>query len=466
MNKLKYYFLALGLSTLGFSCKTENGSGTQNANAGHVVEMPASKGLKHPEWAKSATIYELNVRQYSPEGTFEKVEEDLQRIKDLSIDIIWLMPIHPIGEKNRKGSLGSYYSVQDYKKVNPEFGTLEDFKSFVDKAHEMGMYVIIDWVANHTAWDHPWATEHPEYYTKNDKGEFIPPMDTDWTDVIDLNFDEQGTRDAMLDALKYWVSECNIDGYRCDVAMEVPTDFWNNARKELDAIKPVFMLAEAEVPEHHHEAFDMSYGWHFHHLMNEVAKGKETAEVLDEYIKGKKGMKQFGADDYRMIFTSNHDENSWNGTVFERMGDASEAFAVFSGVFPGMPLIYNGQEAGMDKRLRFFEKDTIEWKEHQFYALYQTLNTLKHNNPALWNGTAGGDMVRLYTGQDKQVFAFSRNKGENSVVAVFNFSEKPVSISLEGAEGTYSDVFSGKEAVLSEKQSMDLPAWGYKVVAR
>jgi len=466
MGKATNYFLGALLASFIFSCKTESGSGIQEANSGYVVEMPESKGLKHPDWATSASIYELNVRQYSPEGTFKQVEADLPRIKELGIDIIWLMPIHPIGKKNRKGSLGSYYSVQDYKKVNPEFGTLDDFKSLVDKTHELGMFLIIDWVANHTAWDHPWATAHPEYYTKNGKGEFIPPMNTDWTDVIDLNFEERGTRDEMLEALKYWVTECDIDGYRCDVAMEVPTDFWNDTREELDAIKPVFMLAEAEVPAHHHQAFDMSYGWHLHHLMNQVAQGKEGVAVLDEYIKGKKGMKQFGADDYRMVFSSNHDENSWNGTVFERMGDAAEVFAVFSGTFPGMPLIYNGQEAGMDKRLKFFEKDSIEWREHPFFALYQTLNNLKDENPALWNGAAGGNMVRLYTGQDKQVFAFSRNKGNNSVVAIFNFSEKPVSIILEGAKGEYKDAFSGEKFTASAKQSMELPAWGYKVLSK
>ena len=428
-----------------------------------MVEPKPSKGLKHPEWAKNTNIYELNVRQYSPEGTFKAVEGDLDRLKELGVGIIWFMPIHPIGEKNRKGPLGSYYAVKDYKGINPEFGNEEDFRSLVDKAHEMGMHVIIDWVANHTAWDHRWATEHPEYYTKNEDGEFIPPMDTDWTDVIDLNYDSQEMRMEMRDALKYWVSEFNIDGYRCDVAMEVPTDFWNNVREDLDAIKPVFMLAEAELPEHHHQAFDMSYGWDFHHIMNDIAQGESNASAIDEYIKGEEGMQRFGRNDYRMIFTSNHDENSWNGTVFERMGDAAEAFAVLSGTFSGMPLIYNGQEAGMDERLEFFKKDTIKWQDHRFFDIYQALNQLKKDNPALWNGKDGGNMRRLFTGKDEQVFAYSRTKGDHSVVSVFNLSDQPQSIKLEGGEGEYKDVFTGEAQALSNQEALELPAWGYRV---
>ncbi|MDZ7741384.1 MAG: alpha-amylase family glycosyl hydrolase [Bacteroidota bacterium] len=327
----------------------------------------------YPEWSRDDVIYEVNIRQYTPEGTFKAFEEHLPRLKEMGVDILWLMPVHPIGEKNRKGSLGSYYSVKDYLAVNPEFGTKEDFRSLVGKAHELGMYVILDWVANHTAWDNVWVEEHPAWYVKDSSGNFISPFD--WTDVIKLDYDNAGMRRAMKDALLYWVKEENIDGYRCDVAGEVPIDFWNEASAELYAVKPVFMLAEAELPEHHEKAFNMSYAWEMHHVMNEVAKGNENANKIQEVLD--KNMARFPQGAYRMYFTSNHDENSWNGTVYERMGDAAETFAALTYVLPGMPLIYSGQEAGLDKRLLFFEKDSISWDEMKLLDFYTRLNEIK-----------------------------------------------------------------------------------------
>ena len=303
-------------------------------------KSPESK-VNSPEWSKNAVIYEVNVRQYTPEGTFNAFAAHLPRLKELGVDILWFMPITPIGELNRKGSLGSYYSVKDYRDVNPEFGTMEDFKNLVAQAHEQGMYVILDWVANHTAWDNYLVEQHPEWYAKNDNGEMISPFD--WSDVVQLDYNQPGLRDYMADALKFWVTEANVDGFRCDVAEMVPTDFWNRARAELDQIKPVFMLAEAEVPEHHEYAFDMSYGWEFHHIMNNIAKGTMNADNIQEYLTKEAG--RFPANAYRMQFITNHDENSWNGTVFERLGDAVETMAVLSYTIPGMPLIYSGQES-------------------------------------------------------------------------------------------------------------------------
>lgn len=328
---------------------------------------------KTPEWAFNKTIYEVNLRQFSEEGNFDGFRKHLPRLKELGVGILWFMPIHPIGELNRKGSLGSYYSVKDYLDVNPEFGTIDDFKELVKEIHSLGMYVIIDWVANHTAWDHQWTKTHPEFYNKDDKGNFIPPVD-DWSDVIDLNYENKALWSEMINALKFWVTECDIDGYRCDVAGMVPIEFWIEAREQLDKIKPVFMLAEWDTPEMHF-AFDMTYDWNMHKTMNEVAKGKKSADEIIHHIQ--KDLENYPSYAFRMQFTDNHDENSWNGTVFERLGDAAECFAVLTFLIPDMPLIYSGQEAGLNKRLSFFEKDPIDWKEHKFFALYKSLIELK-----------------------------------------------------------------------------------------
>ena len=310
----------------------------------------------------------------------------------MGIDILWLMPINPIGKLNRKGSLGSYYSISDYNKVNPEFGTLNDFKNLVNEAHKLGMKVIVDWVANHTSWDNVWTKTHPEFYKRDKDGNFEPPV-ADWTDVIGLNFNNPKLWIAMENSMEYWIKECDIDGYRCDVAGMVQMPFWNFVRKELDKIKPVFMLAEAEGTQFHKHAFDMTYAWEFHNITKEIYAGKQTVKDLDNYFI--KENSNYNPDAYRMAFTSNHDENSWKGSVFERYGEAAKTFAVLCGVVKGMPLVYSGQEAGMNKSLRFFDKDTIEWKKSDFREIYSKLIHLKLKNKALWNGNAGGEMNRL-----------------------------------------------------------------------
>jgi len=351
-----------------------------------AVEKKASI-VVHPEWSKNANIYEVNIRQYSEEGTFNAFREDLPRLKDMGVKILWLMPIHPIGKINRKEteeSRGSYYSVADYKKVNPNFGTEEDFRMLVDEAHEMGFKLIIDWVANHSAWDNPW-TENKEWYELTEEGNFMPPRGTDWSDVIQLDYKNEEMRVEMLDALKYWVREFDIDGYRCDVAGMVPTDFWVNARTELDKIKPVFMLAEDGEPELLHEAFDMNYAWTYAHTIREIAKGEQTFKDLDSLFES--NSKRFPDNAYRMYFTSNHDENSWTGTDTEMYSANFENFAVLSATVSGMPLIYNGQESGLDKQLLFFEKDEIEWGTYKYSDFYKMLLSLKKDNEALWNGS-------------------------------------------------------------------------------
>ncbi|MGM0504424.1 MAG: alpha-amylase family glycosyl hydrolase [Bacteroidota bacterium] len=415
--------------------------------------------VKHPEWSKNASIYEVNIRQYTPEGTFNAFAEHLPRLKEMGVDILWLMPIHPIGEKNRKGSMGSYYSVKDYLGINPEFGTEEDFKNLVNQIHDSGMYVIIDWVANHTAWDNQLIDDHPEWYTKNEEGEIIAPVD-DWTDVADLNYDVPEVREYMTDALIYWVKDFNIDGYRCDVAGMVPTDFWNKVRYELDKIKPVFMLAEANDPELQDYAFDMTYAWDLHFIWNEIAQGKKNMEDLIKQLEKEKT--KYNPDDYRMLFTSNHDENSWKGTVYERLGEATETFTVLSATLPGMPLIYSGQEACMNKQLRFFEKDTINWdKDCSMNELYKTLLTLKEKNKALWNGKYGGTMERIQTTADENIFAFSRIKEDHQVISILNLSDKEVEFELlnELENDQLSELFTDEQITTQYK----MQPWGYKI---
>lgn len=452
------YFLALVVLFLLSACKKKQQAIIQT-NTGADENYIATRAVPHVDWAKNAVIYEVNIRQYTKEGTFKAFEKHLPRLKELGIDILWLMPINPISEKNRKGEMGSYYSVQDYKKVNPEFGTEEDFSSVVAKAHELGMHVILDWVPNHTGWDNHWIAEHPEWYTQNEKGEIIPP-NPDWTDVADLNYDNKEMRTAMIDALEYWVREFDVDGYRCDVAGEVPVDFWNDARTSLDKIKPVFMLAEAWEPQLSEDAFDMVYGWESHHVMNEVAKGNQTAEALYTIID--KDAKRYHKDTYVMQFITNHDENSWNGTEYERMGDAANSFAVLSFTMPGMPLIYSGQEVGLAKRLAFFKKDEISWENKELTLFYQKLTALKHNNKALWNGTNGGTYVAIST-PNKNILAFSRELNDNKILCVFNFSAEEQTVILAIQKGNYTEYFSNEKIAFKGNDEISLKPWEYKV---
>jgi cyclomaltodextrinase len=421
--------------------------------------------VEHPEWSINSTIYEVNVRQYTPEGTFKAFQKHIPELKKIGIDIVWIMPINPIGEKNRKGTLGSYYSIKDYKAINPEFGNLEDFKNLVDAIHKQGMHVIIDWVANHSSWDNVLTKTHPDFYKKDSLGNFVAPV-PDWSDVISFNYNNSKLWIYMENAMEYWIKECNIDGFRCDVAGMVPTPFWNFVRKELEKIKPVFMLAEAENPELHEHAFDMTYAWESHHILKEICKGKMTVDSLDNYYKKEKD--NYNPDAYRMFFTTNHDENSWNGTVYERFGNAVETFAVLCGMVKGMPLIYSGQETGMNKPLRFFDKDTIEWKKSSLRDLYTKLVELKLDNKALWNGLRGGDMKRVKTNKDDKIFSFVREKENNKVFAVFNLSpeNQKIEISNDVISGSYKDFLDDKKISLTSEYSIELPAWGYKVYTK
>ncbi|NCC72903.1 MAG: alpha-amylase [Sphingobacteriia bacterium] len=434
-----------------------------NQQAKKEQKAPESN-VVHPEWSKNASIYEVNLRQFTEEGTLGAFVRHMPRLRNMGVDILWFMPVHPVGEFNRKGTLGSYYSVRDYKQLNPEFGTIDEFKMVVKLAHELEMKVIIDWVANHTSWDHEWVSQHPEWYAKNEKGEMFSPHD--WSDVVQLDYNNQEMRAAMLDALKFWITETDIDGYRCDVAAMVPLDFWENTRKELDKIKPVFMLAEADEEILLIDAFDMDYGWKLHHVANRIAKKETDANEIQRYFDDLKITFPSGA--YRMNFTSNHDENSWKGSEFERLGAGAEAFFVLMATAPGMPLIYTGQEAAMNKRLEFFDKDVVDWKDIPLQEFYRTLLTLKKRNPALWNGQFGGELSRIYTSKDEAVFAFIREKEGKSVLVVLNLSENNIETQLQGESfsGSYTNVFTKSQQVLNADHQISLKPWEYLVLEK
>jgi glycosidase len=428
-----------------------------------VFSSPLAQTSQTP--IKASVIYEVNVRQFSKEGTFVEVQKALPRLKAMGVDILWLMPINPIGVKNRKGSLGSYYAVKDYKGINPEFGTLNDFKSLVNEAHNQGMRLIIDWVANHSSPDNVWLDQgHKDWYTLDSMGNVQPTIGTDWWDVADLNYDNQAMRKEMIASMKYWVQECNIDGFRCDVAGWVPMDFWLQARKELETVKPLFMLAESEGADQH-QAFDMTYGWEFHHIMNKIAQGKAKPSEILTY---KEKDKEYSKNAIRMYFTSNHDENSWNGTEMERMGDARFVMAVLSYAMNGMPLIYNGQETSLNRRLLFFEKDQINWDKMDLVAFYSTLNALKHRNVLLAaDRYEAYEKIELLNGGTViAIRRLSNTYPSAEVVFYLNLSAEKQSVKgPSDSKAQWTNVFSGKRFKKVNKP-FKLAPWGYMVIEK
>jgi glycosidase len=419
--------------------------------------------LKNPDWVRNATIYQINTRQFTDEGTFDAAAQQLPRLKALGADILWLMPIHEIGVKNRKGSLGSPYAVKDYYSVNPEFGTLDDLKAFIEEAHKLGMHVILDWVANHTAWDNVLVEAHPEWYERDWQGNFRPTPWWDWSDIINLDYSHEGLRKYMTDAMKYWVRDVGVDGFRCDVAGFVPTDFWNNLRRELDEIKPVFMLAEWESRDLHAEAFDMTYAWSWWEAVHKIATGKADMNALFVYYSWNESA--FPKEAIRMTFVTNHDKNAWEGTMFESFGDALDAAIVLSVVGDGMPLIYNGQEAGNAKRLEFFEKDPIVWKEHSIGDLYKKLFALKKQNTALWNGKWGATMIKVPNNHEMSIFSFVRQNEKDKVFAVMNFSDEVKEVKFHESlyQGNYTGFFSDQAFSLDEDFTLKIEPWGFRI---
>ena len=362
---------------------------------------------------ENSVVYEMNVRQYTPEGTFAAAQQELPRLKELGIDILWLMPIHPIGVKERKGTLGSYYAIADYKAINPEFGTMEDFENFLAEAHKLGFRVILDCVANHTSPDAKWINECPaDWYMRDENGNTV--VNYDWYDIAELNYDKREVWDAMADQMRFWM-EKGVDGFRCDMACEIPLEFWQETISALRADYPgMYMLAEGEEPKLHSlSGFNSSYAWELHHMLNAIARGEKNIPELLEYIQ--KDAERHPADAFRLMFTSNHDENSWAGTEFERMGDAAKLMAVLTFTLPnGQPLIYTGQEMGWNKRFEFFEKDPIPaWEKNEYFDFYKWLIDIRHDNPALAAGDKGGVFEVVST--DDSTLVFTRTLPGNKV---------------------------------------------------
>jgi len=425
--------------------------------------MIISESFKMVEWAHATNIYEVNIRQYTPEGTFSAFAQHLTRLKDMGVETLWLMPVQPIGKVNRKGTMGSYYSIQDYVSVNPEYGTLDDFKSLVQQAHQMGFKLIIDWVANHTSWDHAWTKTNPEFFTLDDNGNFRPPY-PEWADVIDLNFDSTELRSAMIAAMKFWITEFDIDGFRCDMAHLVPLDFWKAARKDLDIEKKLFWLAETE-DANYHEAFDVSYTWQFLHKMEAFWKNETNISGLDSVLYQYTTV--FPDSAIRLFFTSNHDENSHSGSEYKRMGDAAKSFAVLCSTWNGIPLVYSGQELPNYKSIQFFEKDPINWTgEYELHTFYKTLLNLHSINPALRAADKNVKTYRIKTSEDQYIFTFLRKNSNHEVFVILNLSNMAnlrFDIQSDKITGVFKNSFTGEVFDFTDEKSFMMQPWEFLV---
>lgn len=461
---IKYSLLCIFGCILLFACKPEPKLPKQLSEE-KSEQKTIDKSL--PDWAKNASIYEVNLRQFTKEGTFESFIPHIERLDKMGIDILWFMPIYPISETKRKGGLGSPYAVSDYKNTNPEFGSLADFDKMVSAIHKAGMKIILDWVPNHTGWDNAWITAHPDWYTQDSLGNIIDPIDYNtgkswgWTDVADLNFDKKEMRAEMINCLLFWIKKHDIDGFRMDVAHGVPDKFWSEVSDAVFAAKHVFMLSEGETHSHRNLGnFHMDYGWSFHHLLNDVAKGeKNVKDLRDWYAQDQKNYKS----GFHMHFTSNHDENTWAGTVFDRMGEAHKPLAVLTQTFEGMPLIYSGQEEPLKKRLEFFEKDEIGFKNYSYQDFYSKLNALKDKNKALWNGNYGG--APKFISDSEKIMAYEREKNGDRVAVFINLSKSKSQAKITKDINGLKDIETGKEIQFKKGESISLDAWSYIVAS-
>ncbi len=412
---------------------------------------------KNVEWLNNANIYEINVRQYTKEGTFAAFQKHIPRLKNMGIKVLWFMPIQPIGVLNRKETLGSYYSIKDYKGINPEFGNLKDFKNIITEAHQSGMKVIIDWVANHTSWDNDWVNTHPEYYAKDSTtGKMYAPFD--WYDVVQIDHKNEAQQNAMIAAMEYWVTQTDIDGFRCDMAHLTPLDFWKKARLQCDALKELFWLAESQ-DKPYFEAFDVIYGWEWLHKMEDYYNGKTTIEGLDSIIIDYN--KDFKNNKFRILFTSNHDENSWQDTEYKRLGKSAKAFATICATLPGMPLIYSGQEEPLLKKLNFFNKDDIGFQNYEMAPFYTALLKLRLNNTAL-HANANVQFFRLNTTANDKVMVYIRINGKNEVLVIANMSnEEKLNFAIQDnrLKGIFKNMDSKKEKNFTNPLQLTIDAW-------
>lgn len=412
--------------------------------------------FKQVDWSIGSNIYEVNIRQYTPEGTFAAFAKHIPRLKEMGVEIIWFMPITPISKEKRQGSLGSYYACSSYVQVNPEFGDFRDFKNVVDAIHASGMKVIIDWVANHTGWDHEWTITNPEFYLRDEHGNFTEK--NGWQDVIGLDYTNNNLNKTMIGAMQFWIESFGIDGFRCDMAHLVPLGFWKEARKQCDALKPLYWLAECE-DNHYFEVFDTEYAWAWMHAGEDVAKGNTTLHEM------KKVLIHYAKFPGRfLMFTSNHDENSWNGTDREKYGDGLEAFAVLAAVWPGIFLLYSGQEIPLQKRLLFFEKNDIDWnKKLLMEKFYHSIYTLRKSNACIQNDAI---ISFLETGKDDTILSFLAENKRDKMLVFINlsaFDNIKVKISHENLKGNFVEYFSGEKERMYESANLSLNAWEYKI---
>lgn len=419
--------------------------------------------FKKASWINNTNVYEVNLRQYTQEGTIKAFEKELPRLKEMGVATLWFMPITPIAQQNKKGTLGSYYACSDYTAVSEEFGTLGDFKSFVKLAHEMGFKVIIDWVANHTGWGHVWTKTNPEYY-KQENGTFKIASGMD--DIIELDYNNPALRKAMIDAMQFWVDECGIDGFRCDLAAWVQLDFWIEARTALEKIKTLFWLAECDGIENanYYEAFDACYCWAWMHKTEEFYKNNGAKKMLEALLY----QYAHSTGDYKQVlwYTTNHDENSWNGTEYEKYGYAAKAFAVHSFTWNGIPLIYSGQEMPNHKRLAFFDKDVIEWNgEYEMEGFYKTLLSLRASNTALRGGDPAVSTHIIHTSADNNLLAYMRKNGSDEVMVLLNMSNEKVDCNIfdEKVNGHFKNVFTEGIINTNEQRHFEMQPWDYLV---
>ncbi|MES3628823.1 MAG: alpha-amylase family glycosyl hydrolase [Longimonas sp.] len=429
---------------------------------------PPSEASSAASDVSDAVIYEMFIPDFSPEGTFQGAIERFDHLEQLGVNTIWLMPIHPIGEERAKtdiGELGSPYSIRDFYGVNPDYGTKDDLQDFVSAAHERNMRVILDLVANHTAWDHPWTEEHPEWYADGPEDGFsIPVMDgdtTDWTDVVQLNHDSEALHDEMIAMMQYWVREHDIDGYRADVAGLVPFDFWERAIDSLRTVKdPVFMLAEDAQPEMHDVGFDLTYAWPFYGSLVDTWAGEQSLPELIDVIESVESELPAGA--LRMRFTTNHDETAWDAPPPALFGghEGSKAAFVFATTLPGVPLIYNGQELGVEEPVPFFEATPYDWNRDDtlmpFYTEYMGIYT---TSSALRRGT-----LDILTPDAEDAVLYRRVHDNEELLIAVNIRDASTTVSLPAAHQgrTWEDAFSGDTTTVNT--SLELDAYEYQIM--
>lgn len=456
------------ITSMAFSLMACGGSHSEKKES--FKEDAAVEGERlQADWINTAVMYEVNVRQYTEEGTFQAFSEHLDRLKELGVNTLWFMPIYSISELNKKGTLGSYYSIRDYKSVNSEFGTMEDFKQLVDKAHEMGFKVVLDWVANHTGWDHVWITEHPEYYVKDESGEITCPLGTDWIDVAQLDYSNEDLRTAMIDAMSFWIRDMDIDGFRCDYAQGVSSDFWERARKELDEIKPIYMVAEDGTNSDSllANAFDSNYNFELYDELKFCSQMSDSADNLEQYIN-----KDLPYGGFKMNFIDNHDKNTYNGTLDERFGKEALG-ALYTVVFTaeGMPLIYSGNEEDDNISLEFFEKDNIDFGDYKYSELLGRLCDIKTSCEPLYNGVFGGN-IRMIKNDNESILSFERVKNKKKITVIVNLSEEEQSVKYDKKisdgnillHGDASGIIDATETKLEVKNLNKLTAWEYYII--